>query len=165
MRARFDAIVETEERLRDERSQGTRRATRLAVGTGGAAALLLGLILAFNVRRQLVTVSRSYEGALTGEREQRQWLDTTLKSIGDAVIVTDAEGRVTLMNAVAEAVTGWKTDEASGRTLPEVFRIVNEGTRAVVENPIAKVLRAGAVVGLANHTVLIAKDGTETRTR
>jgi PAS domain S-box-containing protein len=162
MRARFDAIVETEERLRDERSQGTRRATRLAVGTGGAAALLLGLILAFNVRRQLVTVSRSYEGALTGEREQRQWLDTTLKSIGDAVIVTDAEGRVTLINAVAEAVTGWKSDEASGRPLPEVFRIVNEGTRAVVENPVTKVLRAGAVVGLANHTVLIAKDGTET---
>lgn len=162
MRAEFSVLVNEEERLRDERSQGSRRATRLAVGTGGAAALLLGLILAFNVRRQLVSVSRSYGRALTSEQEQRRWLDTTLKSIGDAVIVTDAEGRVTLMNAVAESITGWKIDEASGRPLPEVFNIVNEGTRALVENPVTKVLRVGTVVGLANHTVLIAKDGAET---
>ena len=162
MRAHFDAIVGEEERLRNERSHGARTATRLAVGTGGAAALLLGLILAFSVRRQLVSVSRSYGRALTAEQEQRQWLDTTLKSIGDAVIVTDAEGRVTLMNAVAESITRWKNDDAAGRPLPEIFNVVNEATRAAVENPVTKVLRAGAVAGLANHTVLIAEDGSET---
>lgn len=162
IRAHFDAIVKEEERLRDERSRGARAATRLALWMGGAAALLLGLILAFNVRRQLVTVSRSYGQALIAEQEQRQWLDTTLKSIGDAVIVTDAEGRVTLMNSVAESITHWKNKDASGRPLPEVFRIVNEETRAEVENPVTKVLRAGTIVGLANHTVLITKDGTET---
>jgi PAS domain S-box-containing protein len=162
MRALFDDFVETEERLRDERSQGTRRAARLAVGTGGAAALLLGVILAFSVGRQLVSVSSAYGGALDSEQEQRRRLGTTLQSIGDAVIVTDAGGRVTLMNPVAESVTGWKTGDARGRPLPEVFRIVNEETRAEVENPVKKVLRAGAVVGLSNHTLLIAKGGAET---
>jgi PAS domain S-box-containing protein len=165
MRARFDDFVETEERLRDERSQGTRRAARLAVGTGGAAALLLGVILAFSVGRQLVSVSSAYGGALDSEQEQRRRLGTTLQSIGDAVIVTDAGGRVTLMNPVAESVTGWKTGDARGRPLPEVFRIVNEETRAEVENPVKEVLRADAVVGLANHTLLIAKGGAESEGR
>jgi PAS domain S-box-containing protein len=92
--------------------------------------------------------------------EERERLHTTLTSIGDAVIVTDAEGRVTLMNRVAQALTGWK-DEATGRHLQEVFRIVNEQTRQPVESPVTKVIREGVVVGLANHTALIAKDGGE----
>jgi two-component system cell cycle sensor histidine kinase/response regulator CckA len=86
---------------------------------------------------------------------------TTLASIGDGVISTDAQGKVEFMNPVAERLTGWREAEASGRPLHEVFRIVNEETRATVESPVARVLREGIVVGLANHTVLIAKDGTE----
>ena len=86
---------------------------------------------------------------------------TTLSSIGDAVIATDAQGRVTFTNPVAEALTGWPQQEAAGRPLPEVFRIVNEDTREIVEDPGAKVLRLGTVVGLANHTVLVARDGRE----
>ena len=82
-------------------------------------------------------------------------------SIGDAVLVTDAEGRVTSLNPVAEALTGWSTPEAAGQPLPSVFRIVNEETRREVENPAIRALREGVVVGLANHTVLIARDGTE----
>jgi PAS domain S-box-containing protein len=85
----------------------------------------------------------------------------TLSSIGDAVIATDPQGRVTFMNPVAEALTGWAQQEASGRPLPEVFRIVNEDTREVVEDPGTKVFRVGTVVGLANHTVLVARDGRE----
>ncbi len=85
----------------------------------------------------------------------------TLKSIGDAVIATDAQGLVELLNPVAEELTGWKQDEARGRPLEEVFRIVSEVTRATVESPVVKVLREGIVVGLANHTLLIAKDGSE----
>ena len=92
--------------------------------------------------------------------EQREWFERTLTSIGDAVIATDPQGRVTLMNAVAEALTGWTELEAQGRTVPEVFHIVNMDTRQVVENPAARVLREGIIVGLANHTLLIARDGT-----
>lgn len=161
MRAQFTALIETEETLRNERTRATRRATQIAVGSGLVAAMLLGVVLAIFIRRQLVAVSRSYQLALLTEQEQRQWLNITLTSIGDAVIVTDAEGRVNLINAVAESVTGWKMPEAVGRPLPEVFRIVNEETRGEIENPVTKVLRAGQVLGLANHTILIVKDGRE----
>src|SRR5437762_7488659 len=86
----------------------------------------------------------------------------TLASIGDAVIATDTQARVTYLNPVAEALTGWPTADAAGRPLTEVFRIVNERTRQPVEDPAAKVLRLGTVVGLANHTALLARDGRET---
>ena len=76
-------------------------------------------------------------------RQERERLRVTLSSIGDAVIATDAEGRVTFMNAVAEALTGWPQAEAAGRPLPEVFRIVNEHTREPVENPALRALREG----------------------
>ncbi len=88
-------------------------------------------------------------------------LRATLYSIGDAVIVTDAKGRVTMMNPIAEGLTGWRENEALGKPLAQVFRIINEETRAEVENPVARVLRQGIVLGLANHTVLIARDGRE----
>jgi PAS domain S-box-containing protein len=91
----------------------------------------------------------------------RASLSTTLRSIGDAVIATDAKGRVTLMNAVAESLTGWTENQAVGRPMPEVFRIVNEKTREPVPSPVDKVLELGAIVGLANHTVLISRDGRE----
>ena len=94
------------------------------------------------------------------ERAQSLWT-TTLRSIGDAVIATDIDGRVTFMNPIAEALTGWPLDEARGRALPEVFPIVNEETRRSVPNPVEKVLREGAIVGLANHTVLLRRDGTD----
>jgi PAS domain S-box-containing protein len=94
-------------------------------------------------------------------RADRESLQTTLKSIGDAVIATDERGRVRFMNPVAERLTGWTLGEAEGRPLAEVFRIVNEVTRATVESPVDKVLREGQVVGLANHTVLLARDGRE----
>src|SRR3954463_6967727 len=88
------------------------------------------------------------------------WLTTTLRSIGDGVIATDAEGRVTFLNPVAVSLTGWSRDEASGKPLSEVLRITNQHTGEPAENPVAKVLRDGIVVGLANHTVLTARDGT-----
>jgi PAS domain S-box-containing protein len=88
-------------------------------------------------------------------------LRVTLESIGDAVIATDSAGRLRLMNPVAQRLTGWSLDEASGRPLEEVFVIVNEHTREAVESPVARVLREGGIVGLANHTVLIGKDGVE----
>jgi PAS domain S-box-containing protein len=86
----------------------------------------------------------------------------TLASIGDAVIATDAHAQVTFLNPAAETLTGWSLADATGRPLAEVFRIVNERTRQPVEDPAAKVLRSGTVVGLANHTALLARDGSET---
>src|SRR5262249_3638952 len=76
-----------------------------------------------------------------------------------AVIATDADGRVTFMNGLAEGLTGWRSAEAEGRDLREVFVILNETTRAPVTNPVEKVIREGKVVGLANHTVLVSRDG------
>ena len=94
------------------------------------------------------------------ESEARRF-KTTLYSIGDAVIATDAASVIVQMNPVAEALTGWSEVEARGRTASEVFNIVNEETGAKVESPVTRVLREGVVVGLANHTLLIAKDGKE----
>src|SRR5262245_66106868 len=86
--------------------------------------------------------------------ESQEWFRTTLASIGDAVLATDSQGRVTLLNPVAAALTGWSETEALGKDITEVFRIVNEYTQQPVENPVTKVLREGTVVGLANHTTL-----------
>ncbi len=93
--------------------------------------------------------------------EGREWLRVVLSSIGDAVIATDDQGRVAFLNPVAEQMTGWPHAEAVARPLEEVFHIINEDHRGPVENPVARVLREGITVGLANHTVLIARDGTE----
>jgi PAS domain S-box-containing protein len=93
--------------------------------------------------------------------EQRERFRVTLGSIGDSVIATDAEGIITLLNPAAEELTGWLNQEAVGKPIEQVFRIINEETRRTVENPTTKVLREGVVVGLANHTLLIARDGQE----
>ena len=93
-------------------------------------------------------------------KSEQRWA-TTLASIGDAVIATDIEGKIAFMNTVAEEMTGWKLAEAATKSVPEVFNIVNEQSRREVENPVTKVLREGMIVGLANHTILIRKDGTE----
>ena len=92
--------------------------------------------------------------------EKERWF-VTLKSIGDAVMTTDERGLVTYLNPLAEELTGWRSDEAQGNPVSGVFRIVNEYTRAPVENPVERVLEQGMVVGLANHTLLLCKDGRE----
>ncbi len=101
-------------------------------------------------------VARSYGQLQTGRRE----LAITLESIGDGVIATDAEGRVTRMNPVAESLTGWPLHEAAGRLLAEVFRIVDGRTGELIESPAERVAREGVTVGLANHVRLVARDGT-----
>lgn len=105
-----------------------------------------------------ITERKRAEAAL---HQQREWLRVTLSSIGDAVIATDTNGNITFLNHVAESLTGWRREEAEGRPLQEVFNIVNEETRETVENPAMRAIREGIVVGLANHTALIARDGTE----
>jgi PAS domain S-box-containing protein len=114
----------------------------------------LGVVLAFRD----ITEQRRAEEAIA---EQREWFETTLESVGDAVMATDVRGQVVFMNPVAEHLTGWTLDQARDRPCSEIFRIINEDTRRVAENPVSRVLQQGVVVGLANHTLLIAKDGTE----
>jgi PAS domain S-box-containing protein len=127
----------------------------------GALILLAGSATASAYTRQQAGLFRELFEAERQQREIHEQFRTILYSIGDAVITTDSEGRVQTMNPVAERLTGWAESEASGKPLEEVFLIINQDTRAMVDNPVSTVLRSGEVVSLANHTVLIARDGTE----
>lgn len=102
-----------------------------------------------------------YNTAAAEVSAQRELYATTLASIGDAVVTTDATGRVTFINKIAQDLSGWTGDEVIGKPLRDFFRIINESTRLPVESPVDKVLRLGTIVGLANHTLLIRKDGSE----
>jgi len=93
-------------------------------------------------------------------KSEQRWA-TTLSSIGDAVIATDLQGKITFMNNIAEALTGYSLQEATQKQLPKVFHIINEETRQEVENPVTKVLESGCIVGLANHPILVRRDGSE----
>ena len=117
-----------------------------------AFALSSGVIIAFG------------DALYRGRRQARagvEFLRTTLSSIGDGVITTDADAKVTFMNPVAEDLTGWTRADAADQPLTDVFRIINEVTREPVEAPASEVLRTGKTVGLANHTVLIDRQGRE----
>ena len=114
--------------------------------------LLIGILLGNEERRNIL-------GRRLRASEEN--LRTTIYSVGDGVIVTDLHGHVTLLNPVAEALTGWSQAEAAGRPLEEVFKIINEETRKPAANPAKRVLMEGKVVGLANHTLLISRDGRE----
>ena len=93
--------------------------------------------------------------------DQHEWFRVTLRSIGDAVIVTNRDGLIRFMNGEAERLSGWSASEARDRPLRSIFRIINEESRNPVDDPVEKVFRENRVVGLANHTLLISKDGTE----
>jgi PAS domain S-box-containing protein len=95
------------------------------------------------------------------DHDHRELLRVTLASISDAVVTTDAAGRVTLMNPIAESLTGWTMAEATGRPLEAVFQIIDEDGRQPIENPAVRALREGAVAGLANHSLLLTRDGRE----
>jgi PAS domain S-box-containing protein len=124
--------------------------------------LFVGLGLAISALLELLHRARARVEANAREiSRQREQFRVTLLSIGDGLITTDAAGRVTLMNDVAQVLTGWKRDEAVGRPFEEVFRIVHEQTRQPAANPVAQALGTGQVVGLANHTVLISRSETE----
>ena len=139
-------------------------ATRVRLKEGLQAALK-GATLTFTITSALALVLL-FGVHLVSERSRKElhrhaaWLSTTLRSMGDAVIATDGDGRVIFLNPVAETLTGWAREEAKGKPLEHIFRITNQNTGETAENPVTRVLREGVVVGLANHTVLTAKDGT-----
>lgn len=132
------------------------------------ASLFIALAVALFTRQRLRMVSRNYDSTLASLQERsnqlfqsRQWFQTTLESIGDAVIACDMQGRVQFLNAVATGLTGWGAPEAIGQPLPEVFRIIHEEKRTPAENPVDRVRRLRKVVGLADNTALISRHGKE----
>ncbi|MEO8836396.1 MAG: PAS domain S-box protein, partial [Caldimonas sp.] len=136
----------------------TYRSTLVSELVAGVAAVLALLGFSFLLVRHLAARDRA-EATIAAQGER---LRTTLASIGDAVVTTDIDARVTNLNPVAESLTGWSSAEAAGEPLDAVFRIVNESTRERVASPAVRALREGIVVGLANHTLLIRKDGAHT---
>jgi len=160
LRSQQIAALQSDVNLSDET---TRRRTTVFVLTG----LLNILFLCWAYQRITETVKQR-DSALGQAhsrgrelQEQKDLLAVTLASIGDCVMVADNDGRINFMNGVAEEVTGWTLQEALGRPTAEVFHILNERTRETVENPVERVLKHGVIVGLANHTLLVRKDGTE----
>jgi PAS domain S-box-containing protein len=128
----------------------------LYVFVAGFVSLLIDLVGASFRHELMRSVTHTAEVARLSKR-----MEVTLNSIGDAVIATDERGVITLMNPIAQELTGWSQEEAIGRELSQVFRIINEYNRLPVESPVDKVMREGMIVGLANHTLLITKDGRE----
>ncbi|HEU4834013.1 MAG TPA: PAS domain S-box protein [Pyrinomonadaceae bacterium] len=122
---------------------------------------IVGLIAYLFTCSLIILIGESARRAQARAHARQEVFRVTLRSIGDAVITTDTAGCITYMNEVAEALTGWSHEEALQQPLERVFHIVNEVTRQPVENPATRALRQGIVVGLANHTILIKKDGAE----
>jgi PAS domain S-box-containing protein len=156
------ADMEADEKaLLRQRAETSAASYNWAVGTFlVATCLALVLVaLAYDVIRRDLLGRHAAEEEMS---RQREWLRVTLTSIGDGVIATDVDGRITFLNAVAALLTGWPEKEAKGRPLEEVFRIVNEGTRQPMRNPQQQVMEHGTIVGLANHTLLLNRNGDET---
>ncbi|HEY5929932.1 MAG TPA: CHASE3 domain-containing protein, partial [Burkholderiales bacterium] len=160
LRTVIGTMLDEEKVLLEQRVEQAQRNYWWAIITGltSGALALLGMV-AFIVVLQRHMNARALAAAELFQ--QRELLRITLASIGDAIITTDTAGRITYLNAVSEGLTGWANAEAAGKPLEAVFNIVNEETRKTVENPAMRSLREGIIVGLANHTVLIAKDGRE----
>jgi PAS domain S-box-containing protein len=165
LRASADDFISAEASIRASRSFTALHVDQVSLYGLIGLAVLLGVLLAWEIRRLFQKLAAAYslqmeEVKRRGDESfaREQWLNTTLRSIGDAVIACDPEGNVVFMNGVAEQLTGWRESEANGRPLSEIFVIQNQRTRAAVENPVEAVRRSGKIVGLANHTILIDKD-------
>ncbi|HJV84439.1 MAG TPA: EAL domain-containing protein [Noviherbaspirillum sp.] len=149
-----------ENRLLADRTRERSRAHQLFLAVDATVALLLIALLTATyvvIRRQL----RETEASQRALAENEESLSTTLHSIGDAVLATDTAGRITRMNRVAEELTGWRFDDARGRPIEAVFCVIHEESRVPAEVPVAKVLATGEVQDLANHTALVARNGSE----
>jgi PAS domain S-box-containing protein len=159
IRDQIGGFQSVEEHLRDERNRTAQRDWRLEATICILLGLGIGAWLAVFTFRRMEMVAASFEesGRALAASEQR-WA-TTLESIGDAVMATDSEGRVTFLNQTAAALTGWQSEDALGQPIQNVFCIVNEQTRRPAEDPVDRVLNGGRAVELANNMALLAKNG------
>jgi PAS domain S-box-containing protein len=172
---KFTKFTDVEETLQYARLYRIKQMKTALAYAGSALVILLAFTVAHLVRKQMMALASSYRGALdtiaqrhaalarseADLEEQKEWLRVTLTSIGDGVIVTDAQGRVVLMNHESEHLTGWTQIEALHQPLSAVFRIVNKKTRAPEEDLVAKILQEKKVLEIANDTLLISRIGEE----
>ncbi|MEY2411440.1 MAG: hypothetical protein QOD84_46, partial [Acidobacteriaceae bacterium] len=142
-------------RVQQADESATKSARTVLVGTLLSTSLM---VMCFVLLKRELSERKRAQGALA---KSEKWFSTTLSSIGDAVIATDMNGAVIYLNPVAQHLTGWNLEQASGKSMDLVFDIVNAETRRPVENPVKKVFREGKIVGLADHTVLLSKDGRQ----
>ena len=155
--ARMDNAERLLEARRERESISSEEHTRVAFAGVTIVSLVLLVFFYIVIVRSIEERRRSAEAI----QKREEWLSTTLRSIGDAVIATDAKGAILFMNSVAEQLTGWTQLDVAGKDASEVFAIINETTRDTVVSPISQVIRENRIVGLANHTLLVARDGTE----
>ena len=174
-RARVDSIRRTltaiesdAERSRGQYAEAWKAQSYNVIIVLYVAALAMGIIIGLFTHDRLEQISAQFRTALEDQQRRanelfrsEQHLRTTLASIGDGVITCDNAGRVQMINPVAQELTGWLESDACGRPLPDVFRIIDETTREPVENPVDRVQQTNRVVALANHTILVRRDGSE----
>jgi PAS domain S-box-containing protein len=167
LRGRMAELQQEQSSLLGSESEEARRATiaRNIIFLATTVVDLLFLLWAYReIRAILGERNRALILSREKEREanaQRELVTVTLASIGDGVIVADPRGRITFLNKIAAGLSGWSAAEAEGKPIGEVLNLINESTRNRVENPAEKVIQSGAIVGLANHTILIRRDGSE----
>jgi PAS domain S-box-containing protein len=168
MRAHLEAIVTAAGQRRIGRIDQWRRQRHSVLIVLIVLSIAVGLLIGLFTRDRLESISAAFSRSLERQRSRaeelfrsEQHLRTTLASIGDGVITCDAEGRIQMMNPVAQELTGWLESDARGRPLHEILQIVNETTREPVEDPVAKVKRLDRVAGIANHSRLVRRDGSE----
>jgi PAS domain S-box-containing protein len=162
LRAAVDAMVRAEQKqlvLREARTRDSVTAARTIQLASGALSVLLLVVVVFRLRREVASREASEERA----RENELHLATTLESIGDGVIATDADGNVQRMNPVAEAITGWRIEDAIGKKIETVFHLVHDVTGKEAVHPVARAMRDVEIVEIDDSAVLVAKDGTKRR--
>jgi PAS domain S-box-containing protein len=168
MRGHLEDVIDAAQKRRDQSIAQWNRQKREILAILITLALAIGILIALFTRDRMEDISAAFLRIIETERQRseelfasEQNLRTTLASIGDGVITCDVAGTICTVNPVAEQLIGWTGQEVLHRPIEEIFNIVHETTREPVENPVAKVLRLNQIVGLANHTVLIRKDGSE----
>lgn len=161
VRTHLDTMRANEQPLLEEHSRPLARVKMFLMPGVLLAGLIFAPLLIISIRRSLAHLDAGYRAAWDETDRERERLDVTLSSIGDAVLTTDAQGLVTYLNPVAATLTGWTMHEARGMPFATVFNIIHETTRAPVESPVSQVLRDGSIVGLTLQTLLLAKDARE----
>ncbi len=154
-------IQQKENELLEQRNKDTEASSKYVLTFQITGTIIALLILIWGI----VLINRNLKRRIESEKALEQsmnWFYTTLKSIGDGVIVTDRLGDITFMNPVAQSLTGWSESEAKGIYLEHIFNVINEDTKQRVENPVTKVFKTGKIVVLVNHTLLVNKEGKET---
>ncbi len=168
VRAKQRVFVAVEESLRDVRSHRARVMNATIVGSAVGLSLLIAILLFTLTRGELLALSDIYERHLAAEaaqreqlNESREWFQTTLKSLGEAVVSTDKAGLVRFINPVAQHLTGWDYQSAKGKSFGQVVRLTDERTRLDVEDPVEAVRRDPQAVSFSNGLVLTSRNGKE----